>query len=223
MTEWSSATSTRLRSAMASSRLGVGRLAAKRVELKLASGTTVAGSPTGSDRTSRIVVPRPTSLSIVTSPPMSDGEPLADHQPEPGAAVALRRRRLGLRELLEQPALLLVGEPDAGVDDGELDGLHPVAGSLTTRASPRSPPTSVNFTALDRKLLRIWRMRSGSPTWAGGELRSSQCARQPQPLGRGGVDERRDGGLDDVAQREGRRRRSRACRPRSSRSRACRR
>ena len=47
-------------------------------------------------------------------------QPLADGQAEAGAAVLARRRRVGLRERLEQPALLLRRHADAGVADGEL-------------------------------------------------------------------------------------------------------
>ena len=47
------------------------------------------------------------------------GEALADRQAEAGAAVLARRRRVGLRERLEQPAHALGGEADAGVAHGE--------------------------------------------------------------------------------------------------------
>ena len=53
--------------------------------------------------------------------------------------------------------------------------------SSITRTSTSIPPTSVNFTALERKLLRIWRTRSGSPTWAGASC-SSTFAASSRPL-----------------------------------------
>ena len=43
------------------------------------------------------------------------GQPAADHQPEPGAAVLPCRRAVGLRERLKQSALLLRRDSDAGV------------------------------------------------------------------------------------------------------------
>src|SRR5262249_36531833 len=44
-------------------------------------------------------------------------EPLADREPEAGAAVFPRRRRICLGEFLEQLAHLLGGHADAGVGD----------------------------------------------------------------------------------------------------------
>jgi hypothetical protein len=44
-----------------------------------------------------------------------------DGKAEPGAAETLRRRPIGLAELLEQLGLLLRGHADAGIGDRELD------------------------------------------------------------------------------------------------------
>ena len=46
----------------------------------------------------------------------------ADRQPEPGAAVLARDRRVGLHELLEEPFLRGVVDADAGVAHGEAEG-----------------------------------------------------------------------------------------------------
>ena len=43
---------------------------------------------------------------------------LADGEPQAGAAVAARCRRVGLREGVEQARSLALGEPDAFIDDG---------------------------------------------------------------------------------------------------------
>ena len=50
-----------------------------------------------------------------------------DSEPEPCSPEALRRGGIGLAELLEQLCLLLRGHPDAGVGDGELDEVAPIA------------------------------------------------------------------------------------------------
>ena len=44
---------------------------------------------------------------------------LGDREAEAGAAIAARRRGIGLAEGLEQPPKLLVGHPDATVSDDE--------------------------------------------------------------------------------------------------------
>src|SRR5260221_9351431 len=48
-------------------------------------------------------------------------------EPKPGAAEALGGRGIGLAELLEQLCLLLRGHADAGVGDGKLDEVAPIA------------------------------------------------------------------------------------------------
>src|SRR6516164_1467964 len=48
-------------------------------------------------------------------------EAFADRESKPRAAVFARCRCIGLRELLEQPALLLRRHADAGIGNGERD------------------------------------------------------------------------------------------------------
>ena len=129
------------------------------------------------------------------------GEPLTDHETETRSSVTRRRRRLGLRELLEQPALLNVGETDAGVGDAELDGLHPVA---------FADHVGVHFDAADvgeldgvgQEVADDLADAEGVADVRHGELRVEVWGRKQQTLRRGGVHERLDGGLDDAAQLE---------------------
>ena len=109
-------------------RLLAGRLAAggRRASpaRRSGAGSTAAGSPTGSGTMSRIVVPVPGALSIVTSPPISTASRWQITSPRPVPPKRCVVDALGLRELLEQAPLLLVGHADAGVGDRELDGLR---------------------------------------------------------------------------------------------------
>ena len=57
-----------------------------------------------------------------------------DGEAEPGAAEALRGRRIGLGELLEQLRLLLSRHADAGVGDGQLDPVASVDNPARLRA-----------------------------------------------------------------------------------------
>ena len=50
-----------------------------------------------------------------------------DGKAQPGAAKVLRRRGIGLAELLEQLCLLLCSHADAGVGDGKLDEAAAIA------------------------------------------------------------------------------------------------
>ena len=100
--------------------------------------------------------------------------------------------------------LLLGGHADAGVGDRDLDRLrlarhveHPHASSI--------PPTSVNLTALESKLLTIWRSRSGSPTCAAAS-RSSALQVSSSPLADAVWTNVSTAAPRQRAQREGRRR-----------------
>ena len=63
-----------------------------------------------------------------------------DRQAQPGAAVLAGRRGVGLGERLEEPLLLLGGDADAGVADGEVQA-HLLARSATPprRGAPPRP------------------------------------------------------------------------------------
>jgi hypothetical protein len=52
-------------------------------------------------------------------------EPLADREPEAGAAVFARRRCIGLGKFLEQLAHLFRRHADAGISDGDGNQLWP--------------------------------------------------------------------------------------------------
>ncbi len=74
---------------------------------------------------------RPLARAVAFRPHASAhqfGEALADREPQPGAAVLARRRRIGLRERLEQPAHAFGRQPDAGVAHGERQLGLPVRG-----------------------------------------------------------------------------------------------
>ena len=145
-------------------------------------GSISAGRRAGAGRRGRIVVPVPWALSSVTSPPISVARRRQITSPRPGAAVAPGGRRVGLRELLEQArAADRRGMPMPVSVTDELHGLSLRRTSSTTRAATSIPPTSVNFTAFERKLLRIWRNRSGSPTCAAAN-RSSAVHVSSRPL-----------------------------------------
>ena len=86
-----------------------GRLAGASPVRASAPGTTAAGSPTGSGTMSRIVVPVPGALSIVTSPPISTASRWQITRPRPVPPKRCVVDGVGLRELLEEAPLLLLG------------------------------------------------------------------------------------------------------------------
>ena len=88
----------------------------------LRAATSTAATRAG--RSSAKVVPRPGVLATLMVPPIISGEPLADGQPQPRAAVLAGGAGVRLGERLEQLAHLLRGHADAGVGDGHG---HPVA------------------------------------------------------------------------------------------------
>ena len=83
LTGWSSASSSRLPSRSASARLGFGRVVGSRPGTSAVVWSIAAGSPTGSVTVSRIVVPVPGALSIVTSPPINSASRLQMTSPRP--------------------------------------------------------------------------------------------------------------------------------------------
>ncbi len=59
-------------------------------------------------------------------------QPLADGEPEPGAAVSARDRRIGLAERPEEAIALLAGEADAAIGHGEAEA-DPITRSVERR------------------------------------------------------------------------------------------
>src|SRR5881398_2332986 len=90
------------------------------------------------------------------------GQLAADGQAETGAAVGAARAAVGLLECLEDDLLLLRGNTDPGVGDGERDGRttagqHAVlqAGGSAIAMVRSTRPWWVNLKAFDRRFLRI--------------------------------------------------------------------
>src|SRR5262249_46167563 len=122
-------------------------------------------------------------------PAEHDRQPRGDGQPQSGAAVAARRRTIGLLEGLEDAPLHLRCDADAGVADGEVKkgvtqrrkvakkrrrGFIPCVFARDSSAftSTTTSPRSVNLTALLTRLVRICRRRVGSPRSASGTASS---------------------------------------------------
>ena len=111
------------------------------------------------------------------SPPISSHEPRGDRQAEPGAAVAARRRRVGLRERLEQP--VASGPPGCRCrcrGPRSVSRCASGAARLRRRRVTTTSPRSVNLTALDSRLSSTCRSRVASPTMPAGTPSST---RQP--------------------------------------------
>ena len=106
------------------------------------------------------VDPTPTSLRTLTWPPISATRSMDDRQPEARAAVAPAGGVVGLAEGVEDP-------PDGIGIDADVAVAHRQAhAGRRPRRRARTgcaPPRSVNLTALLMRLLRIWRIRCGSP------------------------------------------------------------
>jgi hypothetical protein len=106
---------------------------------------------------------RRAALCTPTSPPISSASSRQIDKPQPGAAVAPGGGLVGLREGREQ------ARPRRGVDAHA--GVAHLDAHTGRTASPRPRractctwPCGVNLSALLRKLLTIWRTRSGSPS-----------------------------------------------------------
>ena len=80
------------------------------------------------------------------------GQLAAQRQAEAGALDAALQRAVDLRELLEDPLLVLGRDADAGVGHRER---HGVAVRGAARAETRTSPRSVNLSAFEMKLRRI--------------------------------------------------------------------
>ena len=99
------------------------------------------------------------------------GEPPADREPEPGAAVPAARRRVRLAERLEQPVDRAPAGCRSPCRERSTWYAHqrPAAIRRVRRRRRRSiSPRSVNFTALFSRLSKIWRRRLTSPTTVSG-------------------------------------------------------
>ena len=111
-------------------------------------------------------MPAPGALVIVISPPISSARRRQITRPRP---VPPKRR------VVPTPACVKGWKSSSWtsaampmpVSRTASSMRWPAADSSSTRTVTSMPPTSVNFTALERKLLRIWRSRIGSPTSAG--------------------------------------------------------
>ena len=139
-------------------------------------------APSGSRTARWKVEPSPGTpvLSAVERAVHRLGEAPADGEPQAGAAVAPRDRRVGLAERLEEAAHLVLGDADAGVAD--VDRAAPTSSPCRLRRSTETTtsPFSVNLTAFDSRLSRIWRSRPKSPTPpAAGRRRPRRRARCP--------------------------------------------
>ena len=150
-----------------------------------------------------------------------------DGQAQAGAAVAPGGRSVGLRERLEDQRVLVFGDADAGVGDRERDaaGAQRIAGCRHRRAqrSTRSRPACVNLIALPTRFVSTWPMRSASPITTRRQFGRDRRRRSSRPLRRAMHRERLEHGVERGARSSnGDRRRARAVRTRSSRSRACR-
>ena len=74
--------------------------------------------------------PRPSMLSKPMVPPISSTRRFEIASPRPVPPYCRRRRGVDLAEALEEPVLLVEGDADAGVADGEAEGLRPWAAVL---------------------------------------------------------------------------------------------
>ena len=149
-------------------------------------------------------------------------EALRDREPEPGTAVAAGGRGVDLAERREQPVHPVLRDADPGVPNGEAaDGTSSrPAGSASTWTT--TSPSSVNLTAFESRLSSTCRRRVASPTIPAG---TSSSMRQPSSISfsHGARRDDVERALDALAEIERLLARARACPPRSSRSRGCRR
>ena len=84
-------------------------------------------------------------------------QPFGDGQAEAGAFVAPLDAGIHLAEQFEHGRHMLLGDADAGIGDGEL---RQRIGRVTSTVT--LPPLGVNFTALARRLMAIWRTARSS-------------------------------------------------------------
>ena len=119
-------------------------------------------------RETRSVLPRSTSLSTQIRPPISSTSWRRDRQAQPGAAVAARRRGVGLHERTEDLRLLAPRGMPMPVSDTAKRQRAPRPRAGSTPTSTDTSPRSVNLMALPTRLISTWRRRPGSPTSASG-------------------------------------------------------
>ena len=103
-------------------------------------------------------------LVTVRSPPISLGQMFDHGEAEAGAAIAARDVGARLRERAKQPLDLGGRQPDAAVADGENEFRASARAARAARASSRTAPCSVNFTALSIRFSSAARSRTASPT-----------------------------------------------------------
>ncbi len=100
------------------------------------------------------------------------------------AAILTGHRSVGLRERLEDEALLILRNADAGVAHGKVNLNVFACASTSTPACTDTPPSGVNLRAFPSRLTRIWRRRAGSPDHLAGNL-GGDLAGERQALLRG--------------------------------------
>ena len=150
------------------------------------------------------------------------GQTAHDGEAETGAAEAARGRAVGLHEGLEQALALFGGEADAAV--GDADAQPDIVAAVIGQALQREPDRA-RFGELDgvaqqveQDLLQAQRIADHPVGHVGGDI-----GRELEALGGGLRRQRLGRALDQLDGREFERSRDRGGRPRSSRSRGCRR
>ena len=159
-------------------------------------------------------------LALEPDPPVHHLDELRrDGQAEAGAAVAARRRGVGLHERAEDLRCLSWRDADAGVAHREAQAHVVVAALVDARHVDDDLAASVNLMALPTRLRMICRRRPGSPTSASGTSGAMRHAARDPSLGAW----RQQLDASSTVSRSGTAHaRASAAAPRSSRRRGCR-